>query len=232
MSRPDLSSTERPQVVIVGGGFAGLAAARRLKGTAVQVTLIDRTNHHLFQPLLYQVATGALSPANIAAPLRGILRRQGNVRVLLSEVRDVDVERRRVLTDTAALAYDVLIVATGVRHLWGTKIRSRTENRRFREPALPSGRPNPREAAGAAENESVGLPPRLGRRVAVMRPTHRSSGLLIRRSGVRIPEGPPHQRRWPGFSRRYVDPQRQRGARQRSFGPRSLGPSPQRRRSG
>ncbi len=103
-------------MVIVGGGFAGLAAARELKRTAVRVTLIDRTNHHLFQPLLYQVATGALSPANIAAPLRSILRRQGNVRVRLSEVRDVEAEQRRVITDTTAVGYDVLIVATGVRH--------------------------------------------------------------------------------------------------------------------
>lgn len=116
MSRPDPSSTEPPHVVIVGGGFGGLAAARKLKHTAVRVTLIDRTNHHLFQPLLYQVATGALSPANIAAPLRGILRRHDNVRVLLSDVRDVEVERQRVLTDTTAVAYDVLIIATGVRH--------------------------------------------------------------------------------------------------------------------
>jgi len=103
-------------VVIVGGGFGGLYAAQSLKRAPVRVTLIDRRNFHLFQPLLYQVATGGLSPANIASPLRGILKRQKNVRVLLEEVTGVDAAGRRALTRGGPLAYDTLIVATGVRH--------------------------------------------------------------------------------------------------------------------
>ena len=88
--------TERQRVVIVGGGFAGLNAARSLRRADVQVTLVDRRNFHLFQPLLYQVATGGLSPGNIAAPLRSILRRQRNVEVLLAEVIDFDLAGRRL----------------------------------------------------------------------------------------------------------------------------------------
>lgn len=107
------------RVVIVGGGFAGLAAARALKRAPVEVVIIDRHNHHLFQPLLYQVATAGLSPADIAAPIRWILRRQANVRVLLDEVVGVDTAARRlVLRDSPALAYDWLIVATGVTHAY------------------------------------------------------------------------------------------------------------------
>ncbi|MBC8114200.1 MAG: FAD-dependent oxidoreductase, partial [Candidatus Saccharimonas sp.] len=83
--------TDRQRIVIVGGGFAGLNAARSLRRADVQVTLVDRRNFHLFQPLLYQVATGGLSPGNIAAPLRSILRRQRNVEVLLAEVTDFDL---------------------------------------------------------------------------------------------------------------------------------------------
>src|SRR5213595_2146225 len=105
------------QVVIVGGGFGGLHAAQRLKDAPVQITLIDRRNFHLFQPLLYQVATGGLSPANIAAPLRAVLKRQRNTRVLLGEVVDFDLGRRLVvLRDGATIPYDALIVATGARH--------------------------------------------------------------------------------------------------------------------
>src|SRR6476469_43102 len=107
---------ERPKGVIIGGGFGGLAAAQALKVADVDVTLIDRRNFHLFQPLLYQVATGGLSPANIAAPLRGVLRRQKNARVLLGEAVGFDLARRVVqLTDTE-VPYDTLIVATGSRH--------------------------------------------------------------------------------------------------------------------
>src|SRR5438093_9026210 len=102
-----------PHVVIVGGGFGGLHAARRLKHAPVRVTLLDRRNFHLFQPLLYQVATGALSPANIAAPLRALLRRQQNTTVYLAEVRDIDVACRRVVTPNCAFGYDTLIVAAG-----------------------------------------------------------------------------------------------------------------------
>jgi NADH dehydrogenase len=108
---------ERPHhVIIIGGGFGGLYAAKSLKRAPVQVTLIDRRNFHLFQPLLYQVATGGLSPANIAAPLRAILKRQENVRVLLGEAIGVDVSNRRVVLSDGELSYDTLIIAVGVRH--------------------------------------------------------------------------------------------------------------------
>ena len=102
------------KVVILGGGFGGLAAAQKLKRAPVEVTLIDRRNFHLFQPLLYQVATGSLSPGVIAAPLRSVLSRQKNARVLLGEAVDVDPETKRViLRDGGTYAYDSLIVATG-----------------------------------------------------------------------------------------------------------------------
>lgn len=108
---------EKPHhVVIIGGGFGGLYAARSLKRAPVWVTLIDRRNFHLFQPLLYQVATGGLSPANIAAPLRAILKRQKNTRVLLAEVIDIDAANRRVVLSDGEVGYDTLIVATGARH--------------------------------------------------------------------------------------------------------------------
>lgn len=106
----------RPRVVIVGGGFGGLNAARALKRAAVQVVLIDRRNFHLFQPLLYQVATGGLSPANIAAPLRWILKRQKNCEVMLAEVVGFDLQTRRVLTGGHDVPYDMLIVSAGSRH--------------------------------------------------------------------------------------------------------------------
>jgi NADH dehydrogenase len=102
--------------VIVGGGFAGLTAAQKLRKSPVRITLVDRRNFHLFQPLLYQVATGQLSPANIAAPLRSILERQKNCEVLLGEVTTFDVPGRRVLLADGELAYDTLVVAAGVRH--------------------------------------------------------------------------------------------------------------------
>jgi NADH:ubiquinone reductase (H+-translocating) len=104
------------RVVIIGGGFGGLNVARKLKKAPVQVTLVDRRNFHLFQPLLYQVATGGLSPANIAAPLRALLKRQKNCEVLLGEVASIDVAARRVILADVELAYDTLVVATGVRH--------------------------------------------------------------------------------------------------------------------
>jgi NADH dehydrogenase len=106
--------TEKHRVVILGGGFGGLNAAQKLKRTAVEVTLIDRRNFHLFQPLMYQVATGSLSPGEIAAPLRGILSRQKNTQVLLGEAADIDADAKRViLRDGAVFPYDSLIVATG-----------------------------------------------------------------------------------------------------------------------
>jgi len=103
-------------VVIIGGGFGGLYAAQGLRRAPLRVTLVDRRNFHLFQPLLYQVATGGLSPANIAAPLRAILKRQKNTHVLLAEVTDIDVTGRRVILSDGAIGYDTLIVAAGVRH--------------------------------------------------------------------------------------------------------------------
>lgn len=105
---------QKHRVVILGGGFGGLNAALRLKHAPVDVTLIDRRNFHLFQPLLYQVATGSLSPGDIAAPLRGVLHRQKNTRVLLGEAADINPDTKRVtLRDGAAFEYDSLIVATG-----------------------------------------------------------------------------------------------------------------------
>ncbi len=104
------------RVVIVGGGFAGLNVARKLRKAPARVTLIDRRNFHLFQPLLYQVATGGLSPANIAAPLRALFKRQANVEVLLGEVTDIDAANRKVLLRDGAVPYDTLVIATGVRH--------------------------------------------------------------------------------------------------------------------
>jgi NADH dehydrogenase len=107
----------RTQVIIVGGGFAGLDAARALRRADVDVTIIDRHNHHVFQPLLYQVATAALSPGDIASPIRWILRAQRNVRVLLADVKSVDAAARTLaLEDGTHLAYDYLILAPGARH--------------------------------------------------------------------------------------------------------------------
>ena len=107
---------EKHRVVILGGGFGGLAAAQKLKRAPVEVMLIDRRNFHLFQPLLYQVATGSLSPGEIAAPLRGVLSRQKNTQVLLGEAVDVDPKAKRVfLRDGATFEYDSLIVATGTQ---------------------------------------------------------------------------------------------------------------------
>ena len=107
---------QKHRVVILGGGFGGLAAAQMLKRAPVEVTLIDRRNFHLFQPLMYQVATGSLSPGEIAAPLRGVLSRQKNTRVLLGEAVDVDPQAKQIiLRDGAAFEYDSLIVATGTQ---------------------------------------------------------------------------------------------------------------------
>ncbi|HMG55833.1 MAG TPA: NAD(P)/FAD-dependent oxidoreductase [Kofleriaceae bacterium] len=106
----------RPHVVVIGGGFGGLAAARSLARAPVSVTLIDRRNHHLFQPLLYQVATAALNPSDIAYPIRAALAHQRNARVLLAAATSIDVAGRRVILDDGALEYDYLVVATGATH--------------------------------------------------------------------------------------------------------------------
>jgi NADH:ubiquinone reductase (H+-translocating) len=106
----------RPHVVVIGGGFGGLATARALAKAPVNVTLIDRRNHHLFQPLLYQVATAALNPGDIAYPIRAAFANQRNARVLLATATAIDVANRRVVLDDGALAYDYLVVATGATH--------------------------------------------------------------------------------------------------------------------
>ncbi len=112
-----MSGDERPHVLILGGGFGGLYAARALKDAPVRVTLVDRRNHHLFQPMLYQVATAGLNPSDIASPIRSILRHSRNTEVQLAEARTIDVSARRVgFTDGSVLGYDYLIVATGARH--------------------------------------------------------------------------------------------------------------------
>jgi NADH:ubiquinone reductase (H+-translocating) len=106
------------RVVIVGGGFGGLYAARALKGKNVQVTIVDRRNHHLFQPLLYQVATAALSPGDIAYPIRAVLRKQSNARVLLAEAASVDLTNHCLVLKDGSVPYDYLILATGARHAY------------------------------------------------------------------------------------------------------------------
>ncbi len=119
------SEATRHRVVVVGGGFGGLQAVRGLRGAPVDITLVDRRNFHLFQPLLYQVATGALSPAEIATPLRSILKRQKNARALMGDVHGIDLERREVSLDALAgdeqgvvLPYDTLIVAGGSKYAY------------------------------------------------------------------------------------------------------------------
>jgi NADH:quinone reductase (non-electrogenic) len=116
-------SSGRQRVVVLGGGFGGLQAVRKLKRAAVDVTLVDRQNFHLFQPLAYQVATGALSPAEIATPLRGVLRRQRNARVVMAEVTGFDLERRRLVlgqlpvgAEESSLGYDTLVVGAGSQY--------------------------------------------------------------------------------------------------------------------
>jgi NADH dehydrogenase len=113
-----MTPANRPRVVIVGGGFGGLRAARHLGRLPVDVTLIDRKNHHTFQPLLYQVATAGLSPGEIAAPIRWIMRGSKSVEVLLAEVTGIDIERRTVNVGTEKISYDYLILAAGATHAY------------------------------------------------------------------------------------------------------------------
>ena len=108
-----VSQVKKPRVVIIGGGFGGLSATQSLKRAPVRITLLDKSNHHLFQPLLYQVATAGLSPANIAAPIRSVLRHQKNVEVEMAEVTGIDKEEKNVLVGDRKIPYDYLIVATG-----------------------------------------------------------------------------------------------------------------------
>ncbi len=110
------SLNQKPRVIIVGAGFGGLEAAKKLARKNVVITVIDRTNYHLFQPLLYQVATAALSPADIAAPVRSVLSKSRNVEVILAEVQSVDVAAKKVKTADSEFDYDYLILATGARH--------------------------------------------------------------------------------------------------------------------
>jgi NADH dehydrogenase len=107
---------QRPRIVIVGGGFGGLTAARALRRAPARLVMVDRQNHHLFQPLLYQVATAGLNPSNIAMPIRRILRDQTNVEVLLAEVHQVDLAGKRLVLDEGEMSFDFLILATGATH--------------------------------------------------------------------------------------------------------------------
>ena len=109
-------SDERVKVVIIGAGFGGIEAAKALRRAAVELTVVDRQNHHCFQPLLYQVATAALSPADVAWPIRHILRKQKNATVLMADVRGIDTTKRQVQIDSVSIPYDYLVLATGAAH--------------------------------------------------------------------------------------------------------------------
>ncbi len=118
MAEPRAIRRPRPRVVIVGGGFAGLACVRALRRADADITLIDRRNHHLFQPLLYQVATAALSPANIAAPIRRILRKQPNCTVVMGGATAVDPDAKTITADAEPVPYDYLVLACGMTHAY------------------------------------------------------------------------------------------------------------------
>jgi NADH dehydrogenase len=118
MLTPIASTQARPRIVIIGAGFGGLSAAKQLARAPVDVTVVDRHNYHLFQPLLYQVATAGLSPADIASPIRGILRRQKNAHVILAKVSGVDTLRKEVIAESRRIPFDHLIVASGAEHAY------------------------------------------------------------------------------------------------------------------
>ena len=113
-----MDSNPKPRVVVLGAGFGGLTAARRIARLPVQVTLVDRKNHHTFQPLLYQVATAGLSPGEIAAPIRWIVRTRPNIEVLLEEAKDFHLGKRKIITDSGEISYNYLVVATGATHAY------------------------------------------------------------------------------------------------------------------
>ncbi len=163
-----------PRVVIVGSGFAGLTAARRIARLPVHVTVVDRKNHHTFQPLLYQVATAGLSPGEIAAPIRWILRSHSNVQVLLEEVLDFNLEQKKVLTKEQVLDYDFLIIASGATHAYfgheeweplapGLKtIEDALEiRRRVLLACWPSNWPNVGTSVGTSIRTSIRIRPRM-----------------------------------------------------------------------
>jgi len=112
------TASPRPRVVIIGAGFGGLSAAKQLARAPFDVTIVDRHNYHLFQPLLYQVATAGLSPGDIASPTRGILSRQKNAKVILAKVSDIDIARSEVIAEGRRIPFDYLIVATGAEHAY------------------------------------------------------------------------------------------------------------------
>ncbi|MDX2089832.1 MAG: NAD(P)/FAD-dependent oxidoreductase [Kofleriaceae bacterium] len=151
----------RPHVVVIGGGFGGLAAVRGLAKAPVNVTLLDRRNHHLFQPLLYQVATAALNPSDIAYPIRAALTHQANARVLLAEATRIDTTKRQVILDDGVLAYDFLVVATGATHSyfgkqWGELapgLKSVEDALEIRRRVFIAYEAAEREADAAAQNE-------------------------------------------------------------------------------
>jgi NADH dehydrogenase len=113
-----MNNKSRPRVVVIGAGFGGLTAARKLAHLPIQITVVDRKNHHTFQPLLYQVATAGLSPGEIAAPIRWILRGNSNIEVLLEEVVDFNLKTREVITNEGVLTYDYLVIASGASHAY------------------------------------------------------------------------------------------------------------------
>ncbi|MFW5967960.1 MAG: NAD(P)/FAD-dependent oxidoreductase, partial [Persicimonas sp.] len=112
---PNIAPEDRPRVVVIGAGFAGLHLVRKLAKAPVEICLIDRNNYHLFQPLLYQVATAGLDPSDISVPVRSIVGQHDNVRVIMAEVESIDRPNNRVLLDREAIAYDYLVVATGAQ---------------------------------------------------------------------------------------------------------------------